>query len=128
MRLSLPKTKRITKNSRFKAVIANRLSVIDPILVIYACPNELDHSRLGVSVGKTAGNAVIRNKLKRLIREAFRLNQYDIPAGLDYCIMPSRTFAAKLKTTGSTAKSLKMLTQQQITSSFLALTAKLGSR
>ena len=45
-------------------------------------------SRLGVSVSKDHGGAVRRNKLKRLLREAFRLERHRLPAGLDLVLIP----------------------------------------
>lgn len=44
--------------------------------------------RLGVSVSKDHGGAVRRNKLKRLLREAFRLEQHRLPPGLDLVLIP----------------------------------------
>lgn len=45
-------------------------------------------SRLGVSVSKDHGGAVRRNKLKRLLREAFRLERHLLPAGVDVVLIP----------------------------------------
>lgn len=45
-------------------------------------------ARLGVSVSKDHGGAVRRNKLKRLLREAFRLEQHRLPADLDLVLIP----------------------------------------
>ena len=49
-----------------------------------------DASRLGVSVSKDHGGAVRRNKLKRLLREAFRLERHRLPHALDVVLIPQR--------------------------------------
>ena len=43
------------------------------VLIFFVKPNNLDHDRIGIAVSKKYGNAVKRNKIKRLIRESFRL-------------------------------------------------------
>lgn len=49
--------------------------------------NGLGINRLGITVSKKIGNAVKRNKVKRLIREWFRLHNYDFPQGYDIVIV-----------------------------------------
>ena len=58
------------------------------MLLVYARENALAFSRLGVSVGRKLGNAVRRNRFKRLLREAFRIARADLPAGLDFVVIP----------------------------------------
>ena len=51
------------------------------------CPNSLPHRRLGVTVGKHVGTAVKRNRVKRLLREFFRLNKARLPASTDIVVV-----------------------------------------
>ena len=91
------------------------------MLTLYAVPNDLGYPRLGVSVGRTSGNAVVRNRLKRLMREAFRLSQDRVPQGYDYVLMVAPALSRRLKRPDGGEKALSTLTSQRIQESFLAL-------
>ncbi len=56
-------------------------------LTVYGLPNGLGYPRLGMSVGRKVGNAVRRNRIRRLIRESFRLLQHDFPQGYDLVVV-----------------------------------------
>jgi len=84
---SFPKEKRLVNNRQFKAVLARGLRLSNGLLTLYMAENDCGYPRLGVSVSKSCGNAVVRNRLKRLLREAFRQSQDRIPAGFDYLLM-----------------------------------------
>src|SRR4029453_5347448 len=56
-------------------------------LTVYARTNDLGHPRLGMSGGRKVGTAVRRNRIRRLIRESFRLLQHDLPRGYDWVVV-----------------------------------------
>jgi ribonuclease P protein component len=60
-------------------------------LVIYARPNELNCNRLGLSVSKKIGNAVIRNRIKRLLREALNKFSHEWPFYCDFVIVAKKS-------------------------------------
>ncbi|MHC4299721.1 MAG: ribonuclease P protein component, partial [Planctomycetota bacterium] len=118
-RFSFPKDKRLVSNSQFKAVLYNkqRLRFSDRLLTLYMAENDRGYPRLGVSIGRSSGNAVVRNRLKRLLREAFRQSQEQIPAGFDYVLMISPRRPKKSKI----AAKEKQPTFEEIKTSFLTL-------
>jgi ribonuclease P protein component len=65
--------------------------------------NGLEYSRIGLSVSREVGRAVVRNRWKRLLREAFRLSRERLPSGLDFVAIPRTDAKPELK---SLAKSL----------------------
>ena len=85
---TFPMALRLKTPAEFKAVYDRKRSVSDALLVVYAKENALPHCRVGLSVSKKVGNAVARNRCKRLFREAFRLSQHDLPAGIDFILIP----------------------------------------
>jgi ribonuclease P protein component len=87
-RLSLGQQQRLKKKAEFDAVYNLKKSVSDAQLILFGKKNELPLSRIGLSVSKKHGNAVVRNRIKRMLREAFRTQQLQIPPGFDFVLVP----------------------------------------
>ncbi len=78
----------LRRPSDFRRVYERRRSAGDSWLIVYACENGLPHLRLGMSVLRKVGQATLRNRLRRLYREAFRLTKHEMPVGLDLVLIP----------------------------------------
>ena len=76
-------TTSLKKNKDFQYVYQNGVSKANRHLVIYVLSNESKENRLGISVSKKVGNSVVRHRITRLIREAYRLNEDRMQTGLD---------------------------------------------
>lgn len=85
-----PKSIRLLKQGDFDRVHQANWFAADDVLVIKAVANDLKEIRLGLSIGKKVGNAVVRNRWKRLIREAFRLHRNQLASGLDIVVRPRK--------------------------------------
>ena len=84
------RTLRIRTPAEFDRIYKTRIFAADGVLVVNGDANGLAHPRLGLSVSKKVGNAVVRNRWKRLIREAFRLSREKLPAGIDLVVRPQK--------------------------------------
>jgi ribonuclease P protein component len=87
---SYRKSERVTNKSRFRAIYDQGVWVSSRNFTIVACSNAAGIKRLGITVTKKSGNSVKRNRIKRLIREFFRLNKDLFPAGHDIVIMAKK--------------------------------------
>ncbi|HEY2826837.1 MAG TPA: ribonuclease P protein component [Pirellulales bacterium] len=100
---SFPKQMRLLSRGDFRRVYEGRCAVGDEVVRLVGRLNELSYSRIGLSVSRECGNAVKRNRWKRLLREGFRQSRKQLPSGLDFVAIPR---AAEPPELGPMSKSL----------------------
>jgi ribonuclease P protein component len=84
---TFPRAHRLSGNIAFTAVYNAAVKQARGPLALYSKPNDLAHCRWGLSVSRRVGNAVRRNRVKRLLRESIRLLRHDFPSGYDLVIV-----------------------------------------
>src|SRR5262245_49381017 len=96
MEYRLSKECRLLRPTEFQRVLAARASAANGIIRMHGARNGLTHPRLGLTVSRKAGGAVIRNRWKRIIREAFRVVQREFPL-LDVVCTPQNQSLPKVE-------------------------------
>ena len=77
----------VKENYEFRRIYRKGRSAVSPCLVVYCQKNRRGQSRLGVTVSTKLGHAVVRNRVRRRLREIYRLNREKMPAGYDIIIV-----------------------------------------
>lgn len=85
---------RLTKSTDFKRVRRLGKSYAHPLVVLVACRNQLDGSRIGVVAGRSVGGAVQRNRAKRLLRAAFQPELPVLCSGWDLILIARQPMAS----------------------------------
>ncbi len=135
-----PKSAKLSSKADFRRVLEYKLFSKSDLMTLYIAPNQIGKSRFAVSVSSKTAPAVVRNRLKRLAREAFRLSQNEIAAGFDYLLIyspmlskrscsdinPVRGKASKMprRPLGATSNGIKKITLNQVRQSFMELAEK----
>lgn len=84
-----PKSAKLTSKSDFRRVLEYKLFAKNDLMTLYMAPNQTEKARFAASISAKTAPAFLRNRLKRLAREAFRLSQNEIAAGFDYLLIYS---------------------------------------
>jgi ribonuclease P protein component len=88
-----PKSLRLLSTHQFRRVAKYGQTVTGSYLSIQICESKKSSLKLGLTVSRKFGKAVKRNRFKRLVREAFRLSQHQLPPGTHLNIRPSKHFS-----------------------------------
>ncbi|HEV2182443.1 MAG TPA: ribonuclease P protein component [Candidatus Acidoferrales bacterium] len=88
---NLPREWRLVRRSDFEAVYREGRRRSSATFLVFLRANGLERDRFGMSVKKALGNAVVRNRMRRRIREILRLHREEILPGWDVVIHPSRS-------------------------------------
>lgn len=83
----MEKTLILNKNRDFCNLYNRGKNAGNKLIVIYCRYNRKDYNRLGITVSKKVGNAVSRNRARRLIKEAYRLNESKLKSGFDLVVV-----------------------------------------
>ncbi len=95
--LRFEKHRHLRRAAEFVRVYDTKQRAGDRHLLIFAAPNDLGWTRIGLSVSRKHGNSVRRQRIKRLLREAYRLEQHSVPEGWDFILIPRVNSGAGLE-------------------------------
>ena len=110
--LGLPRSRILKKKKDFQAVYSRGKSYANRFLVLYVFRSNGFQGKVGFAAGKKLGNAVKRNRIKRLLRESYRMHQSEIEEGVSLLLV-GRKAALAVKC-------------QELEKAFLALGRKAG--
>ncbi len=96
------------RRAEFEAVYRSGQRRSSQQFAVFYRANGGEHSRFGISVKKAVGGAVVRNRIRRRIREILRLNHSEIPSGWDIVIHP-RGSVARTRFASLEAELLRLL-------------------
>jgi ribonuclease P protein component len=113
-----PKSSKLASKTDFRTVLNYKLFAKNDLMTLYMAPNQAEKARFAASISAKTAPAVVRNRLKRLAREAFRLSQNEIAAGFDYLLIYSPMLSKRSRS------DIKKITLNEVRQSFMELAGK----
>lgn len=93
---------KVLRNTRqFNQVYKKGKSIVNKHIVLYYVKNQTDENQVGFSISKKVGNAVTRNRVKRLMKEVYRLNEASLKNGFDF------VFVARVRSKDASFKDIE---------------------
>lgn len=92
-----PSSRRLRSERDFERIYALKQRGGDEHLLVFAAVSPLGTTRIGLSVSRKHGDSVARHRIRRLLKEAYRLSQHEVPEGLDLILIPRENSGAGLK-------------------------------
>lgn len=83
----MKKTVSLKLNKEFRRLYYKGGSFVSKEMVLYVLPNGIQQNRLGLTVSKKIGTAVVRNRVRRRLKESYRLLEDKLPTGYDLCFV-----------------------------------------
>lgn len=108
---ALPKNLRLLRRSDFRRVYEDGQRRSAPLCALFYRANGLRETRLGITAPTRLGNAALRNRVKRRLREVFRLNRSSLAGGWDVVLNP-RPAVARVPFEGLKREILRLFPSQ----------------
>ncbi|HBV52284.1 MAG TPA: ribonuclease P protein component [Clostridiales bacterium] len=115
----------LRKNNEFQRVYKKGTYKAGRYLVMYVLPNKEGINRIGIAAGKKFGNSVQRNRMKRIIREVYRVSREHMAEGYDIIFM-ARASVRKAKSPNNKLKAVSVPAYHEIEKEMKRLSSALG--
>jgi ribonuclease P protein component len=87
------KNERLRLRNDFKKLFDSKSRAVNSYFVLVFRENNLGYSRIAVSIKRKFGKAILRNKLRRQIKEIYRTNKSEFPQGYDFLFIPRKALS-----------------------------------
>ncbi len=94
---SFERKHRLSRKTEIERVIREGASVRDDLFIVLFSRNQISNSRIAVSVKRKLGNAVLRNRIRRYVKEVFRQSKDSYPKGYDILFIARKELADSMK-------------------------------